>query len=420
MKNRRSAFGGIGRALKFRNFVLYCSGLGVALTGTFVFFVALGWITWEMTHSAAWVGAIVLAETLPNAIIGPFAGVIIDRTSARRALFWAQFSASVIMAVLTVISLNDWLTIEILLAVSLLLGSVNGIAFPAHFAIMPKLVPREDLTAAIAFQSSISQAARFLGPAIAGVIIVTAGVSAAFAFKAVSFVAFLTALAIIRVDESNSAGPRSKGLIRDLSVGLKYAWSAFPIRLMLVLAIALGISLRPLIELMPAYVGTLLGGEAAALAWLLASAGAGSLLASIWLAWRGKTDGLTQILLWNFGATVLVLIAFLFSTWLALGVALIFVYGYSSTVVLISNQTLIQSTVDDHLRARVMSVYALSVRAIPAFGAFVAGALADLVGIQLTILGGAIVGLMFWVWVRGIFSRNKIPERIERPANNTL
>jgi len=418
VRNKRNAFGGIGRALKFRNFVLYCSGLGIALTGTFVFFVALGWVTWEMTHSATWVGAIVLAETLPNAIIGPFAGVIIDRTSARRALFWAQFSASVIMAVLTVITLNDWLTIEILLAVSLLLGLVNGIAFPAHFAIMPKLVPREELTAAIAVQSSISQAARFVGPAIAGIIIVTAGVGAAFAFKAVSFVAFLIALAMIRVDEHSSAGPRSAGFIRELGIGLRYAWLAFPIRLLLVLAVALGFLLRPLIELMPAYVGILFGGEAITLAWLLASAGAGSMLASIWLAWRGKTEGLTQILLWNFGGTVIALIAFLFSTWLALGVALIFAYGFSSSIVMISNQTLIQSTVDDQLRARIMSIYALSVRAIPAFGAFVAGALADLAGIQPTILGGAIVGLIFWVWACGTTSRNNISEQIERPANN--
>jgi MFS family permease len=411
---KTNAFGGIGRALKYRNFVLYCSGLGVALTGTFIFFVALGWVTWEMTHSAAWVGAIVMAETLPNAIVGPLAGVIIDRTSARRALFWAQLASSVTMVLLTVVTLNDWLSIEILLAFSVVLGSLNGIAFPAHFAIMPKLVPREDLTAAIAFQASVSQAARFLGPAIAGIIIVTSGVGMAFALNALSYLAFLAALAVIRVDESGRDGPKSRGFAADMTAGLKYAWSSLSIRLLLIVAVALGILLRPIIELMPAYVGKVLEGDAAALAWLLASVGAGSMLASLWLAWRGSTQGLTRIMLWNFAVTVIVLIAFLSSSGLAIGVALLFVYGYCSSSVLISNQTLIQSTVDDHLRARIMSIYALTVRAVPAFGAFVAGQLADRLGIVPTFLGGAIAGLLFWIWIRQMASRNKIAERIER------
>jgi len=411
---KSSAFGGIGRALRSRNFVLYCSGLGVALTGTFVFFVALGWVTWEMTHSAAWVGAIVMAETLPNAIVGPLAGVIIDRTSARRALFWAQLCSSVTMVLLTVVTLNDWLSIEILLVFSVVLGSLNGIAFPAHFAIMPKLVPRQDLTAAIAFQASVSQAARFLGPAIAGIIIVTAGAGMAFALNALSYLAFLAALLVIRVDESGSDAPRSKGFAADMTAGLKYAWSSQSIRLLLIVAVALGILLRPIIELMPAYVGKVLEGDAAALAWLLASAGAGAMLASLWLAWRGATEGLTRIMVWNFAVTVIALIAFLFSSGLAIGVALLFLYGYCSASVLISNQTLIQSTVDDHLRARIMSIYALTVRAIPAFAAFVAGQLADRLGIVPTFLGGAIAGLAFWIWMRQMASRNNIAERIER------
>ncbi len=414
MNAKASAFGGIGRALKSRNFVRYCSGLGVALTGTFVFFVALGWVAWEMTHSAAWVGGIVLAETLPNAIVSPLAGVIIDRTSSRRALFWAQFSSAVVMVLLTVVTLNDWLSIEILLVFSLVLGTLNGIAFPAHFAIIPKLVPRENLSAAIAFQSSTSQAARFLGPAIAGVIIVWAGVGMAFAFNSVTFIAFLVALAVIRVDESRGDSPASRGVVRDMAAGLKYAWSSVSIRLLLVVAVALGIFLRPLVELMPAFVGKVLEGDAAALAWLLAAVGAGAMLASLWLAWRGTTQGLTRIMLWNFAVTVVSLIAFLYSSNLAIGVVLLFIYGYCSSSVLISNQTLIQSTVDDHLRARIMSIYALTVRAVPAFGAFVAGQLADRLGIVPTFLGGAIAGLVFWIWISQVASRNNIAEQIEQ------
>ncbi|MAF49882.1 MAG: hypothetical protein CMM10_16630 [Rhodospirillaceae bacterium] len=412
------ALGGIGRALGSRNFALYCSGMGLSLIGSFVFFAALGWVTWELTNSAAWVGTIVLAETVPNVFIGPFAGVIIERTSAKWALFWAQLSAAVIMAVLSVITFGNWLTIEILLLFAFLIGLLNGITFPAHFAILPKLVPRADLSAAIAFQSSVSQLARFLGPALAGVLIIWAGGGMAFAFKSVSYSGFLVALLLIDIDESRDRKPISSGIAHDLVAGLRYAWSSIPIRLLLVFAVALGILLRPVVELMPAYVGIVLKSDAGALAWLLAAAGVGAMCASLWLARRGETVGLTRIMLLNFMITAVILVAFLYFGGLAIGVALLVLYGVCSSAVLISNQTLIQSAVEDHMRARVMSLYALTVRAIPALGAFVVGHLADLVGLVSSILGGAILGLLFWFWARRWILGNRVAELIESPESD--
>ena len=216
-----SSLGGIARALSSRNFVYYCTGLGLSLTGSFVFFVALGWVTWELTESAAWVGTMVLAESLPNAVISLLAGVIIDRTSARRALIWAQFLSAVVMVLLTVVTFGGGLTVELLLVFAIILGSLNGIAFPAHFAIIPRLVPREDLSAAIAFQSSVSQGARFVGPALAGVLLVWGGAGLAFAYKALSYIAFLVALGLIRIDEGGNAIPKSASVVRDFADGLQ-------------------------------------------------------------------------------------------------------------------------------------------------------------------------------------------------------
>ena len=236
-ENNLGSLGGIGRALSSPNFVLYCFGLGLNLTGIFVFFVALGWVAWELTNSVSWVGTIVLAETLPGVVISPLAGVIIDRTSAKRALFWAQLVSAVVMAVLTVVTFADLITIELLMVFAILNGSLSGIAFPAHFAIMPKLVPREDLSAAIAFQSSVSQAARFIGPALAGVLIVWAGGGMAFAYNTLSYSAFLVALVLIDIDESQEIKPASPGIADDLIAGFKYAWSNIHIRLLLVVAV---------------------------------------------------------------------------------------------------------------------------------------------------------------------------------------
>jgi MFS family permease len=394
------ALGGIGRALRSRNFVYYCIGMSLGLTGSFVFFAALGWVTWELTHSAAWVGTIVLAETIPNVFIGPFAGVIIDRASAKWAMFWGQLAAAVVMAVLAVITFGNWLTVEILLGFAFTIGVLNGVVFPAHFAILPRLVPRSDLSAAIAFQSSVSQAARFVGPALAGILILWAGGGMAFAFKALSYSGFLVALLMIDIDESRGAKPASTGIIHDIIAGFRYTWSSAPIRLLLISAVALGILLRPIIELMPAYVGSVLQSDAGTLAWLLSATGVGAMIASLWLARRGKTQGLARIMLLNFVIAGVILIIFLNTSGLAIGVAVLGVYGFCSAAVMISNQTMIQSAVEDHMRARVMSLYALTVRAIPALGAFIVGLLADIAGLVPSLLGGAIIGLLFWIWAR--------------------
>jgi MFS family permease len=384
--------------------------MSLGLTGSFVFFAALGWVTWELTGSAAWVGAIVLAETFPNVFIGPFAGVIIDRTSAKWAMFWAQLVSAVVMTVLSVITFSDWLTVEILLVIAVVIGALNGITFPAHFAIMPRLVPRDDLPAAIAFQSSVSQAARFLGPALAGVLIIWAGGGMAFAFKALSYSGFLVALLLIDIDEMRAARPESSGIALEMIAGIKFAWSSTSIRLLLICAVALGILLRPIIELMPAYVGSVLESDAEALAWLLAAAGAGAMLASLWLARRGRMEGLSRIMLLNFLITGVILIVFFFSSSLAIGVAALVVYGFCSACVMISNQSLIQGVVEDHMRARVMSLYALTVRAIPALGAFIVGHLADLTGLVSALLGGVVLGLLFWIWARSTAIGNRKAE----------
>jgi MFS family permease len=409
-----AALGGIGKALSSRNFVIYCWGVGFSLTGSFAFFAALGWVTWELTHSASWVGAMVLAETLPNVFIGPFAGVLIERTSAKRALFWSQLLAAMVMSGLSVVTFADLLTIKLLLGFAFIIGCLNGITFPAHFAIMPKLVPREHLSAAIALQGSVSQAARFVGPALAGGLIFWAGGGMAFAYKALSYSGFLVALTFIHIDESQKHKVVPTGFFEDLVAGIHYAWSRKPLRLLLLIATALGILLRPVIELMPAYVGSVLKSDASSLAWLLSAAGVGAMSASLWLARRGKTTGLTQIMMVNFLVTTIILIVFLHSQNLVIGVTLFVFYGACSSGALISNQTLIQNCVEDHMRARVMSLYALTIRAIPALGAFIIGQLADLFGLILSLLVGTILGFIFWIWSRYTIRQNKIVEKIEK------
>ena len=179
--------GGIGRALSNRNCSIYLTGMFVSLNGSFVFTVALGWLTWELTNSAGWVGTVVFAETLPNAVLAPLAGTFIDRGNPLNYQRISQLARGVVMAALTAITWSGLVSIELLILFAFLQGIFNAFAVPAHFAMMPKLVERQDISAIMALQSSCAQSARFLGPAIAGAYLVTLGAGAAFAFNAATF-----------------------------------------------------------------------------------------------------------------------------------------------------------------------------------------------------------------------------------------
>jgi MFS family permease len=400
-----NALGGIGLALSSKNFAWYCGGMALSLTGSFVFFTALGWVTFELTRSPAWLGTVVLAETLPNVIVGPFAGVLIDRWSAKWALFWAQLFAAIIMTLLSIATFGGWITIELLIVFAILIGTLNGVAFPAHFAILPKLVPRENLSPAVALQTSVSQTARFLGPAAAGGLIILGGGDVwgggglAFGFKAVSYSGFLIALLFIHVDETKDTLTTRGSVGRELLDGMQYAWSTLRLRYLLITAVALGIFLRPVYELMPAFVGGILNSDATALSTLLAATGGGAMIASLWLARRGKLEGLVNIQNLTFAVTALVLGIFLFTRNIGFGIFLMVLYGTMSASVLIANQTLLQSTIDDRMRARVLSLYALTLRAIPALGAFIVGHIAGFTGLVPALAGVTVLGVLYWLWV---------------------
>jgi predicted MFS family arabinose efflux permease len=412
--NPKATFGGISRALSSPNFAWYCGGMALSLTGSFVFFTAIGWLTWELTGSTAWVGTIVVAETLPNVIVGPLAGVLIDRWSAKWALFWAQFLAAIVMTMLSIASFGGWITVELLALFAVTIGILNSVAFPAHFAILPKLVPREDLSPAVAVQTSVSQGARFVGPAVAGGLLALGGAGLAFAFKALSYSGFLIALLFIKIDETQNKPTTRGSMGRELLEGFQYTWSNVRLRHLMFIAIALGIFLRPVIELMPAFVGSALNSDSSTLATFLAAAGAGAMIASLWFARRGRAQGFAQIMSLNFAATTIILSVFLFTQDILIGAVLLVLYGICSSAVLITNQTLLQINIEDQMRARVLSLYALTLRAIPALGAFIVGQIAEFSGLISTILGVTALGAAYWLWITLSPRTRELHQVIER------
>ena len=219
-----SGFGAIAVALGEGNYRRYVIGNAVSLTGTWVQRVAVGWLAWELTGSGAWLGLIVFADLAPAMLIGPLGGALADRGDRLRLLRIGQslmMAQALVLFALTVSGLIDRWSLMAVVAVG---GGIVGINQPARLALVPSLVSRQSLSTAIAINSVVFNLARFVGPAVAGLLIVSAGTAFAFAVNAVSFLAFLLALRGIRLVTPEATAPRGRGgLPGTIAEGMRYA-----------------------------------------------------------------------------------------------------------------------------------------------------------------------------------------------------
>ena len=190
--------GNIARAFAHRNYRIYVIGNSISLIGWWLERVAVGWLTWTLTHSGAWLGLISLADFLPVLFLAPFAGVLADRRDRIWTIRITQWIGCAQACLLAILVVTDAMTIEILFALVLMLGIASGVAQPSRLALIPTLVDRESLASALAINSVVFNLTRFIGPALAGIVIAEIGIAAAFAANAVSYIAFQISLLNLR------------------------------------------------------------------------------------------------------------------------------------------------------------------------------------------------------------------------------
>lgn len=392
--------GNMLRALANPNFGIYTAGNAISLIGTWMHRVVTGWLTWELTHSAAWLGLIAFADLFPIAVIGLFAGAAADRWDRLRVTRITQALFALQAAALFVLTATHLITAPLLLLLAFFLGIVGAFNQPARMALMPALVPRRDLAIGVAINSVAFNVARFIGPAIAGVLLATAGIPLAYAVSALTFVAFAVALSRIRLAPYEGKAAPPSGLFADLGAGLRYTLSHAGIAIVLVLMIAGTVGVRPLIELLPAFAAEMFRSGASGLAVLTSSVGAGAILAGLWLGGRPNADGLSGVLLMNSLLLALSGALFTIAERPMFAVPALIVTGFAMAASGIAAQTLIQIAVDDVMRGRVLSIYWIVFRGGPAFGALILGAASDRFGLRLPLLGGAFVLVFVWLWAR--------------------
>ncbi len=185
-------------AFAHRNYRIYASGNAVSLVGIWMQRVAVGWLAWTLSHSGTWLGIMSMAEFFPVVFLSPLAGALADRRDRVGIIRVTQIAGSVEASLLAILVYTGAITIELLFALTLLLGIFNAMAQPSRLALIPTLVDRAALPSALAINAIIFNSARFLGPAVAGIVIAQISVGAAFAVNATTYVVFLIAMANLR------------------------------------------------------------------------------------------------------------------------------------------------------------------------------------------------------------------------------
>ena len=389
----------------FRN---YWIGMTVTTTSFWAYRAGLAWLVWEVTKSPAWLGLVAFAEMVPMLLIGPIAGAMTDRIGAMRMARIATAGWAGAVGLLAVVTVADLATREALLILAVLQGVVGATSNPAHLALIAKLVPAEDLSTAIAMQSGTVQTGRFIGPAIAGPLLVLSGAALVFFLVTAGFLFFLLMLFRAHTLVPEVPNPSTKSLFGDLMDGVHYAAGHFAIRTIIVFSVIVSLLLRPVTELLPGFADEIFQRGPTGLAWLLAAVGFGAIFSSVWMAVRGRTTGLTRIFSLNVLIGAIALFAFAWTENFWLGLALIALFGFSSNTAGMCSQTLMQHMVDGQMRARVMSLLGISFRAAPALGALVLGAGQSLLGLGPPIMIGAVLCVFAWISLETFIRRRNL------------
>ena len=390
--------GGIGRALSHRDYCLYWSSNGVTTIGRWMYRIAVGWLTWELTESTVWLGIVAFAETFPLVIFSVIAGALADRAGYLRITFLAQTATALVAVAFAAVTLTGWINIELVLLFTLLIGSLEALTTPARIALVHILVPKQDLAAAIGLQSATFNGCRFIGPAIASIIIAFAGSGAVLAVVAGTFIQFCFVITIIRADEPGRKPAPWRDLMREMGDGIRYSMDHVGIRFLFVMLGVTGFLIRPIIELMPAFSVEVFDSGSAGFGILVSSIGLGAMISCLWIGVRGQTTGLTRLVTHSLLVQGAVLILSTLTGYIWLAAALLAIVGFAMLVGGVGSQTLIQNAVEADVRARVISLFIVISWGTPAIGALIAGWVADFAGLAVTIATGGGVTLALWFW----------------------
>jgi len=376
----------IFRALSHRNYRLFFGGQSISLIGTWMQQIAVSWLAYRLTDSAVWLGVVGFSTRIPALVLAPFAGVLADRWNRHRTLVVTQTLSMIQALILAALVLTGWVTIWEVIVLSLFLGAINALDVPVRQSFIVDMVESgEDLSNAIALNSTMVNGARLIGPSVAGVLIAAVGEGMCFLLNGLSFIAVIAALLAMRVRHKEKPA-QDQRIWRELKEGFSYAFGSLPIRALILLLAVISLMGMPYVVLMPIFADKILHGGPRTLGFLMGATGIGALLGALYLASRKNAVGLMKVVVFASGIFGAGLIILSFSRHLYFALFILVVIGFGMITEMAATNTLLQTIVDEDKRGRIMSFYAMAFMGMVPFGSLLAGSLADAIGTPETIM----------------------------------
>ncbi len=370
---------------------MFLAGQTVSLIGTWMQGLAQNWLVYRLTHSTLLMGTVGFCQYLPILVLGPFAGIAADRHQRRKLVILTQAAFLLQASSLAALTLGDAITLPLLLMLAVVWGVINAFDIPARQSMYIQLVGREDLPNAIALNSMAFNAARVLGPSMAGLAVAAFGEGVCFAINAASYLVVLASLLVMRVSESQvSPAGAPFALLRD---GLAYAWRHRHVRTLLAVCALANLSMAPTSVLGPVFADAIFHRGSPGLGLLVGSLGLGALAGTGVLARASNPAALPRVVLHGAFLNCLALVVFALSPWFGLTLAAMGLCGFSIFRMLSAINTLIQTSIDDAYRGRVMSLYSITVVGMTPIGNLAAGAAAEYAGPRVAVFAGALLAL---------------------------
>jgi predicted MFS family arabinose efflux permease len=396
----RSVLGGIGEAFADRNFRFYTIGSITSWLSFFVQAVAVSWTTWELTHSTRWLAIVALIDAASNIVLMPLGGVVADRFDRLRVRLAAYALATLQAVALTLLAWSGTLSIGWLAAMAFVHGTAHAFSIPAAYGFLPRFVAREKLPSAIAVAAAYTQLAVFAGPALAGWILLHWGAAAAFASNVAGYAIFFASVAFLRTPAGHRppvgpSGPRGSihdDFLEGLRAILRHRGIA-PILAIMAFGDAL---FSGIYQMAPAYADKILGMGVEGLSALLAAAGLGATVSALWLAHGGAARAAPATILWAFLGFLACVGALKLASNAPTALLAMAGVGGCFELCRTGKVSLLQISIPDALRGRVLSTQFLLLRLAGALGALALGAAAEPWGLRAPFLLLALLALFAW------------------------
>jgi MFS family permease len=411
-KEKGNAF----RAFRNRNYALFFCGQSISQIGTWMQRTAVSWVIYSITHSAFMLGLAVFAQQFPSFLFSLLGGIVSDRYSRRKILLITQTVSLVQSALLAVLTFNSHNVIWEILGLSVLLGVVNAFDTTARQPMVHELVNnKEDITNALALNSAMVNMARLVGPALSGIVLQSFGAYTCFALNALSFLAVLASLLLMKLPPFTPPAVKKK-VMTELSEGFVYLKQTPRIAIIIILLMCMGLLVLPYDTLMPVFAKVIFKGDARTYGYISSAGGLGAIAGSLFLAFLKKSANLTSVLLYSIGILGIGLIGFSLCASFYWSVPFAVIIGFASLTPMTASITIVQMEAAAHMRGRVMSYIALSYFGMLPLGSLLAGFASQKISAPVTMLLQGCIAIVTLL----VFPSYLKPERLNKKSVNDL